>query len=106
MAIGAALGTIRRLVASLTERSGSASCRDGTGADFKARLGAPRCVLGGGGAWRCFQLAAAWAPEAVRIAAEGPSQAPADPPHPPPAQTQGVPGVPSQDRLGSEARAQ
>ena len=80
-AIGAALATTRRLVASFTERTGSANCRDVTAADFEARLGTLRYVLGGG-AWRCFQLAAAWAPEAIRIAAEGPSQAPAAPPPP------------------------
>jgi hypothetical protein len=67
------VATTQRLVASFTARAGSASCREITGADFRSGLGTLKYVLGGG-AWRCFKLAEAWAPEAIRTATEGLSQ--------------------------------
>jgi hypothetical protein len=79
-AVGAAIATSQRLVASFTERAGSVDCREITGTDFLSRLDMLKFIVFK--ARHCFELAERWAPEAIRAATEGLSGGPDDPPGP------------------------
>jgi hypothetical protein len=79
-AVGAAIATSQRLVASFTARTGSADCREITGTDFLNKLDMLKYMFLK--ARHCFDLAEEWAPEAIRAANEGLSGAPEAPPAP------------------------
>lgn len=69
-AIGMAIMATQNLMESFTKRTNTANCREITGCDWKSPLSIAKYFLTGR-IFTCFNLAAKWAPEAIRAAAEG-----------------------------------
>ncbi len=71
-----AISATQRLVDSFSRRAGSVNCRDIVGCDLSDRFGIAKLLLkmllqGGMNNSVCFNLAEAWAPEAIQSAADG-----------------------------------
>ena len=69
-AIGMAIMATQNLMESFLKRTNNANCREITGCDWKSPLSIAKYFLNGR-IFTCFNLAAKWAPEAIRAATEG-----------------------------------
>jgi hypothetical protein len=68
-AVALAVAASRSLVGSFTARTGTVSCREFTGCNWRNPFGIAKYMLTGG-VPKCFNLADRWAPEAAAVAAE------------------------------------
>jgi hypothetical protein len=87
LAIASAITTTQQVMGSFSKRANSVNCRDIVGIDFTNTFGMVKFMLkaflhGGLTNTVCFNLAGDWAPEAIRSATEGLSQAQTDYPQP------------------------
>ena len=71
-----AITATQHLLASFSETTHTANCRDITGTDFSSRFQMMRYMIFRTG--RCFSLAEKWAPKAIQAAEEGLAQEEAD----------------------------